>query len=219
MYILNLISQHAEESSFLWLLRDMAVNEPHYSLKDLAKLDTRIDAHIDGLRIAGDEGWEICKEELAREEPGEVFTASFLAFENGNEERINEVLKVGTQNWELARGIVSSLGWLPYPTSKKYIDKFLMDEISVLRQIGIAAAAVHRQITPQEFFMKALDDEDVFVKVRAFKAVGELGKIDYLKYLKKNFQDTNPLISFSAALSASVLGDSSAPFILKLFLV
>lgn len=53
-----------------------AVSETHYSLNDLAHLDDRVGAHIDGLRIAGDPGWEICTEALlAIKEPGEVFVA------------------------------------------------------------------------------------------------------------------------------------------------
>ena len=61
----SIINQHAEEASFLWLLRNEAVHQPHYDLNDLAELDDRVKAHIDGLRIAGDKGWEICKENLA----------------------------------------------------------------------------------------------------------------------------------------------------------
>ena len=66
--IADIISQHAEEASFLWLLRDNAVRDPHYSLEDLAELDERVEAHVDGLRIAGEAGWEICKEQLTWEE-------------------------------------------------------------------------------------------------------------------------------------------------------
>ena len=82
------IQQHAEEAAILWLRRDHAVGEPHYSLADLAKLDDQLEAHIDGLRIAGDDGWEICQQELSWEEPGEVFAAAVLALESGNAERI-----------------------------------------------------------------------------------------------------------------------------------
>ena len=50
----HIIDQHAEEAAFLWLLRSNAVSAPHYDLDDLSGLDERVEAHIDGLRIAGD---------------------------------------------------------------------------------------------------------------------------------------------------------------------
>ena len=104
----TVVEQHAEEAAFLWLLRDSAVMEPHYSLPDVAYLDDRVEANIDGLRIAGDEGWEICRETLAWEEAGEIFTAAVLAFESGNEEYIQTVLEAGSGDPKLSRGIVSS---------------------------------------------------------------------------------------------------------------
>ena len=39
--ITKIVSQHAEEAAFLWLLRSNAIRQPHYALKDLAKLDDR----------------------------------------------------------------------------------------------------------------------------------------------------------------------------------
>ena len=47
------LDQHAEEAAFLALLRDYAVRAPHYDLEELAELDQRIEAHLDGLAIAG----------------------------------------------------------------------------------------------------------------------------------------------------------------------
>ncbi len=72
MIIEDIITQHAEDAAFLWFLRDSAVHEPHYSRKDLAELDNRVEAHLDGLRIAGDPGWEICKEALGYKEPSKL---------------------------------------------------------------------------------------------------------------------------------------------------
>ena len=95
--IQNIIEQHAEEASFLWLQRDLAMHEPHYSLKDLAHLDDRLEAHIDGLRIAGDTGSEICKEALQIGEPGEVFAAAVLAFEGEDGQRVDDVVKVAIE--------------------------------------------------------------------------------------------------------------------------
>jgi uncharacterized protein (TIGR02270 family) len=121
MIIEDIVTQHAEEASFLWFLRSLAVDAPHYSLADLAELDDRVEAHLDGLRIAADAGWTICKEALAQEEPGEVFAAAALAFESGMEDRINVVLEAACPALELSGGIVSAIGWLPYEQARNYI--------------------------------------------------------------------------------------------------
>lgn len=62
-----IITQHAEKADFLWLLRERAVGALHYNLKELADHDERVEAHVEGLRIAGELGWEICKGALALE--------------------------------------------------------------------------------------------------------------------------------------------------------
>jgi hypothetical protein len=78
----DIISQHIEGAVFLWLLRNAAIKKPHYDFWGLAKLDDRLEADLDGLRIAGDAGWKICKQELTWQEPGEVFAAAVLESRN-----------------------------------------------------------------------------------------------------------------------------------------
>lgn len=204
-----IIEQHAEDAAFNWLLRDSAVHAPHYSLNDLAKLDNRVEAHIDGLRIAGDEGWEICKEVLAMEEAGEVFTLAVLAFESGDETRIHDVLEAGSVSPELSRGIISALGWLPYQKSEGFIKKLLSEQSPVLRRIGIAASAVHRQ-DPGQALSDALSESDPLLKARALKAVGELGRKDILSLVKRNLHTEDDECRFYAAWSAALLGDDAS---------
>src|SRR5437016_1295908 len=102
--MLEIVEQHAEEAAFLWLLRNAATHAPHYRLENLAELDERVDAHLDGLRIADDEGWEIARHQLEWREAGEVFAAAHLALQSQNRHRIVEVLDVATASTELARG-------------------------------------------------------------------------------------------------------------------
>jgi len=74
--ITDIVSQYADEAAFLWLLHSNAIYQPHYGLKDLARLDERAEAHLDGLRVAGEPGWELCKAALEDGGAGEVFAAS-----------------------------------------------------------------------------------------------------------------------------------------------
>jgi uncharacterized protein (TIGR02270 family) len=204
-----IIAQHAEDAAFLWLLRDAAVCAPHYSLDDLAQLDNRIDAHIDGLRIAGDAGWKICQEQLGWEEPGEVFVAAVLAFASGHEARIQAVLEAGSASRELSRSLVSALGWLPYQQVETSIQQLLTADSSDLRRIGIATYTVHRR-DPGYPLTAALSGDDPWLKARALRAVGELGRVDLLPLLRNNLNVDDGLCRFSAAWSAALLGDMGA---------
>jgi hypothetical protein len=83
----EVVTQHAEETSFLWLLRHAAVSQPHYSLQDLSKLDNRLEAHLDGLRIAGESGWNVVQETLPFEESSDCSRQDHL--------RSNQVISIG----------------------------------------------------------------------------------------------------------------------------
>jgi uncharacterized protein (TIGR02270 family) len=212
--ITDIISQHAEEASFLWLLRDSAVRDPHYSLKDLAELDERVEAHVDGLRIAGEAGWGICQEQLAWEEPGEVFAAAVLAFEVGRAEYINEVIETGTQSLELARGVVSALGWLTYEQAQPHIQALYASEDPMQQRIGVAAAAVHRHDLGKSL-NEAVRASEPIVRARALRAVGELGRSDLLGACKLQLDGEDKDCRFWAAWAAARLGDSSGFDFLK----
>ncbi len=209
-----ILEQHTEEAAFLWLLRDSAVHEPHYSLSDLAHLDDRVEAHIDGLRIAGDEGWELCKEALAWEEAGEVFTAAVLAFESGVEERIQAVLEAGSDDHELSRGLISALGWLPFNQTNAYIQDLATAESPALRRIGLASYVAHRQ-NPGQPLIDALSDDDAMLRARALRAAGELAQKDLLPLIKDHIDEDNKNCRFSAAWTAAILGEASAVPILR----
>src|ERR1051326_8973562 len=90
---LEVVSQHVEDAAFLWCLREGAVRAPHYYLKDLLRLDERVEANIDGLRVAGSTGWDLVLKALEQGMPGEIFAAAVLAFESGSRKRIDTVLK------------------------------------------------------------------------------------------------------------------------------
>jgi uncharacterized protein (TIGR02270 family) len=210
----SLISQHTEGASFLWILRGGAVAAPHYSLADLAKLDNRVEANLDGLRIAGDAGWEISKEALSTEEPGEVFAASVLAFESGKKDRLDTVLQAGTASLELSRALVSALGWLSFEQAEPHIKELLASSSSTLRRVGLAASAIHRQ-NPGAPLVDAISGADPLPRSRALQAVGEFGLRNLLYELQKYLADQDERCRFWAAWSSALLSaDSKAMAIL-----
>jgi len=141
-----------------------------------------------------------------QEESGEVFAAAVLAFESGQDQRIKMVLEAAATDPVLSRGLISALGWLRFDQVKEHIDQLLQSLTHELRRIGVAASAVHRQ-DPGSILVDALNDEDTFLKARAIRAVGELGRIDLLSMLKNQLAAEDKDCQFWAAWSTVLLGD------------
>ena len=83
----NVLRQHAEQAAFLWMQYDATLQEKAPENPDdqeareeeIARLTERLEAHLDGLRIAGAEGLAMAEDRLAEfPEPGELFVVRML---------------------------------------------------------------------------------------------------------------------------------------------
>ncbi len=216
--ITAVLEQHAEESAFLWILRDGATRAPHYNLKDLAKLDNRLEAHLDGLRIAGPHGWNTLKESLKLEEPGEIFAAAVIAFEGGDAKRTELVLEAGTVTPELSRGLVSAIAWLPPKKADRLITRNLFVSPSkARRRVGVAGAAVRRMDFEKEI-LEAAKDGDPLLKARGLRALAELGKTKHAALFSRYLDAMDPAVGYAAAWGGALLaGDPASIAALQAF--
>lgn len=209
LIIPHIIDQHAEEAAFLWLLRSNAVSAPHYDLQDLTKLDDRVEAHLDGLRIAGDHGWEVSLENMQAKEPGEVFTAAVLALEGTDIERINQVYAAVGECPETVDGLVSALGWVDSKLLQGKVNGLLNSGEPFWRRVGIAACAAHR-VDPGPYLEQAIADDDVQLRSRALRTAGELGRVGLLPAILEQLHQEDAAIRFWAAWAAVLLGNHGA---------
>ena len=211
----EILSQHAEEAAFVWQLREDSVSAPHITLGDLSRHDDRLEAHLDGLRIAGDAGWHRVKSALEEGEAGEIFVASAIAFDSRKEDRILEVVNAGTASPKLSQGLISALGWRPFSQAETRIQSMLNSESASMRQVGIAAMAVHGHYSIHAL-LKGVEDNDPSPRGCALKSVGKLGAINALPAARENLHSDDEICRFSAAWSVSLLStDNRAVEVLK----
>src|SRR5918996_2069321 len=203
----HIVEQHAEEAAFLWLLRDAAVDAPHYDLKDLARLDERVEAHIDGLRVAGEPGWEIALAQLDQhQEAGELFATGVLALESQDPTRIDGVAALAEAVPEATRGLISALGWLRPESLRGIVKSFLDDASPLRRMLGLAACSVHR-VDPHSYLGRLLRDDAPIVRARALRLIGELGRPDLNQELRDTLRDPDEVCRFWAAWSAGLVDE------------
>jgi uncharacterized protein (TIGR02270 family) len=209
MVIEEIVARYFDEATFLWAQRDRAVDGPQYSLRLLARLDGRLEANLDGLRLAGDFGWDLCAAGLEDGGPGEAFAAAVLAFDGGAEPRVRLVLEKGPTAPPRARAVVSALGWLPYERVKGAIAQLAGSRSIAQRYVAIAAAAAHRR-PPSLPLSRALGG-DPWLDARVFRAVGELGAGDARGLIAQGLKHADEGCRFWAAWSGALVSDEAAP--------
>lgn len=214
----GIIARLAENASFLWLLRSQFLNAPHFSLHDLALLDERLAAQIDGLRVAGEAGWNACKDALRSGDSEPIFPAAVLAFERDGAGHTCELMEVMAHDQAKARVLISALGWLSYEIAKPHITKFLTSKTYFHRYIGIAASAIHRR-DPGHHLKEAACAPEPLLKARALRAYGELGRSRELNVcqLREALAANDDGVRFSAAWSGALAGNGEAVEALRRF--
>ncbi|ROM83668.1 hypothetical protein BK655_13905 [Pseudomonas brassicacearum] len=207
--ISSMIEQHAEEACFLILLHDHAVRAPHYDLDDLSKLDERIDAHLDGLRIAGSTGLETLLTQLGPHTVGEMFASVLLAFEAANAKGLSLLSEHLRSATETERGYLMALGWLDWERVSPWIERMLASPEPLFRRLGLAACGMHRH-DPGPILLTELSHADPSVLARAARTAGELRRRDLLQTIRTHRLHENAATRFWASWATAQMGDEQA---------
>lgn len=207
--ITNMLDQHTEEAAFLALLRDYAVRAPHYDLKHLATLDQRVEAHLDGLRIAGLPGLEALLQSLAPNARGEVFAATVLTFETSNTAAMARLAEHLRSDADAERFMAAALGWLEWPQVEPWIDRLLTSPEPLFRRIGLAACGMHRR-DPGPALLAGLSHADPGVLARAARTAGELRRRDLLAAIRAHRLHPDTATRFWSNWATAQIGDEEA---------
>jgi uncharacterized protein (TIGR02270 family) len=202
----EIVARHADEAAFLWSLRRQACSEPDYTLLDLQSLDERVEANLEGLRVAADLGWDACRANLEKMAAGEVFALSVVAFSSNRRDWMRDALFAACAEPHLQSGLVSALGWLPFETVSPWLSLLLRSSTPEYRRIALAAYAIHR-CDPGSHLSAAVNDPNPGLRSRALRAVGELRRQDFRGTLLDHLRDDDSDCRFWSAWSLTLLGE------------
>ncbi|WNZ81086.1 TIGR02270 family protein [Pseudomonas sp. P105] len=203
------LDQHAEEASFLAVLRDYALRAPHYDIDHLDKLDNRLDAHLDGLRIAAPGGLETLLTQLGPHAIGEMFVCVVLAFEAANAKVLSRLSEHLRSTLETERGYLMALGWLDWERVSPWIERMLASPEPLFRRLGLAACGMHRH-DPGPALLAVLSDADPSVLARAARTAGELRRRDLLPTIRTHRQHEDAATRFWTNWATVQMGDAQA---------
>jgi len=213
----DIVSQHAEDAAFLWTLRSGMVADSDCSFDKLIAVDNRVEAHLDGLRLSGNAGWELCRRKVVNTSGGEIFPLAALAFGEGDRSRMLDILTLAAVSADARRGLVSALAWLDGRTVGRWIRLLLDARLAAHRVIGVAACACRRE-DPGTVLAASVDDPDPVLRRRAIRAAGELKRGDLVGRVASHLTDADEGCRFWAAWTLTLHGDRRGlPSLVKWF--
>ena len=211
--IAPLIRRHAEDAAFYWGLIDASVNSPRLSLAGLSQFIDLLDAHLEGLQIAGQDGWAPCLAALERwRKPADAFVCAHQAFSLNEASAVEAFLaQIRAHPDELLRGAISALAWLPTEQAAAIIRQWTGADSDVIAQVAALRSAALRDTDasgllaqPVERF---LESQDAHIRAAACRvAAASTHRAPLAAALTTCLGDPAIAVRAEAAIALHVLG-------------
>jgi uncharacterized protein (TIGR02270 family) len=175
-------------------------------LTHLAKLDSRVIAHLEGLRVAGVAGAAAVRTALADLTPAALFAASHVAFSARDSREMFRALQLALTGTDLEAAFLSALAWIDPAIVRPAFDQLCASDVSSHRRIGLSALVVHGLDATREI-QRAAQDPDPILRALACRAVGETQRRDLTTIAERTVRDADPLCRFWARWCLTFCGD------------
>jgi uncharacterized protein (TIGR02270 family) len=204
----HIVEQHCEETACLLTQRWALLDAPAAGIKALGRLDERLAAHLDGLRVAGSFARRLAGR--AAGAPGaadsDLFAAAVLAVEAGDLSGLTALSGAPTVPAGLRRSVLAALGWVSADALRGVGNALLDDPLPLNRALGLRACVVHR-VDAGIRLEVALASADAGLRSCALRCAGESGRPERLAACRSALTDFDVRCRYSAARSAILLGD------------
>lgn len=202
-----IVSQHVEDAASLRSTRSVLVRAPHVRLLHLGRIDERLRAHLDGIRVAADDGYRMAQAALELPSVGQLFAVAVTAIERRDLDQLQRLLALAGVAPDAERALASAFGWVAAPALRGLTSSLLAAGDSPQRWLGIAACAAHG-VDPGVMLSTAVGDAGSALRSRALRAAGQLGRVDLLdRCVALCASDLDPACRFQAAWAARLLGE------------
>jgi len=204
----SVVSQHAEETMHLLVQRTHLLDAPGAPWLALERIDDRLAAHVDGLRVAGACGRALCEAQAAADELPEVarFAAAVLALEAGDHEAVGLLLNRPGVPAGVDAGTLAAVSWVSPRFLRGIVAAWLRSDLPAEQVAALTAVAAHG-VDPGAPLATFVDSADGNVAVAACRAAVASGRCDVLSALRARAGDHQPMVAFEAARAGLLLGD------------
>ena len=211
MILIDILEEHIEEADFLWQQRKNALSDRAYNLGDLAELEERLFAHLDGLALGGNDAWKLLEPKLSSGEEGEVFTAAFVALDSNDSSMIDLVQK----NFSDAEGnVINGICYAFKHTMNPDVENILLPLLNSDNVCNLAAIidslSFRRVPIDADKLQTFLHNKDPRIVTATLRAVGRLRIRQFLEEAERLLDNEVIEVRREAVKTGLLLGSRKA---------
>ena len=212
-YTDELYLEHIEEASFLHHQRLNLLANNEIEWRRIGDFEERLDAHIDGLVIGGEQALEICVKRAEEGDPGELYAAVCVFCRQNRKDLVLEMLeKLDPQNGERLQAISDALKYeLPEPWGDELIRRVTENRPNA--SLILARLAGYRRLPAGAGteLLKILPEKDSKETLEILSALGRLRCREVRPMLlDKYLTSQDESVCIHAARALLMLGEQQA---------
>jgi len=205
------LEQHLEDAAFCWLRRQGGLWSPLFAREHLGRVDRLLDAHLEGLRVAGAAAVAPALHNLQRwKTADEAFVSTYVLAHTPDDGALAALEQELEQAPDMAQGAAAALLWAGDEAALPLMQRWWRSGRAVLRRAAVPAAMRHPRVNRDTVILDAEKDADDALRARALRAAGEWRLAVHADRLRSALDDVSPRCRFEAACALSLLGDATA---------
>lgn len=211
MVLIDILEEHIEEADFLWQQRANALASRDYTLDELAELEERLLAHLDGLVLGEKAAWSLLEPKLMGGEVGDVFAAAFVALDSGDSVRVEAVAKLFTEaEGDVLDGIRHALRHTAYAGVESLVRPHAASPKAPLCAAAVDVLSFRRMPIEAGRLQELIGHDDPIVAASALNAVGRLRITQLKESIERSFESKAAAVRLAALRAGLLVGNLHA---------
>ena len=211
-FLPDLLEEHLEEIQFLWPIRERGLRSPRMTMRDIRNFEDRVDAHIEGATIPGEDALPYIEPLLEADDDAAAFTATMVLLRLGTERTVTLVRDA----LSAAKG--KRLTGIGRAIEMARSDALLEDLGAMFRGDDPARAAVAAEVLcyrvrwkgSHDRLLAFLDDENPAIRCAGWRIVANLAISAEPKRYAAAMRDDDPAVREAALHAAAWTGVGGA---------
>ncbi len=205
--ILDILDEHIDEAEDLFERRLLAFDMLDLTGEDLAELDVRLRAHLDGLLLGGEASWNLCRDFLAEGSVGQAFVAGIMACEAPGAPGLQTLIEALPEaSPDIKQGIRGACHLTVWPGVVYFLQQQLGSDDADVRAVALDALIYRKEIPAIDVLERALKSSNTAELIAGLQGAAQVDDLRLAPLVEGCLSSNNTDVS-AAALEALVLID------------